>query len=199
MRANVNGGRRRLLNGLRIACWGLAAALLAAPLVAMRFTDEVLWTAFDFAVFAAMLAAAGGAMELAVRMSGDWTYRAAAAVAVLAGFLLIWSTLAVGIIGDEDEPANLMFFGVLLIGALGAAIARFRAEGLGRTLLAMAFAQAAAGATALIAGWGATANIWPMDIIGASGFFTAAWLLAAGLFRKAAADQRAGPDLRRPA
>lgn len=198
MTANVNGGGR-LLNGLRIACWGLAAALLATPLVAMQFTDEVVWTAFDFAVFAAMLAAAGGAMELAVRMSGDWSYRAAAAVAVLAGFLLIWSTLAVGIIGDEDEPANLMFFGVLLIGAVGAAIARFRAEGMGRTLLAMAFAQAAAGATALIAGWGATANIWPMDIIGASGVFTVAWLLAAGLFRKAAADQRAGADLTRPA
>lgn len=182
-------GGDRLLNGLRIACWGLAAAMLATPLVAMQFTDEVAWTAFDFAVFGTMLLAAGGAMELAVRMSGDWSYRIAAGVAVLAGFLLIWSTLAVGIIGDEDEPANLMFFGVLLIGAAGAAIARFRAEGMGRTLFAMAFAQAAAGGAALIAGWGTTTPIWPMDILGASAFFTMAWLLSAGLFRRAAAAE----------
>ena len=186
MTDKTDGGGDRLLNGLRIAGWGLAAAMLATPLVAMQFTDEVVWTAFDFAVFGTMLLAAGGAMELAVRMSGDWSYRIAAGVAVLAGFLLIWSTLAVGIIGNEDEPANLMFFGVLLIGAGGAAIARFRAEGMGRTLFAMAIAQAAAGATALIAGWGTTTPIWPMDILGASGIFTVAWLLSAGLFRRAA-------------
>ena len=184
MADKADGGGDRLLNGLRIAGWGLAAAMLATPLVAMQFTDEVVWTAFDFAVFGTMLLAAGGAMELAVRMSGDWSYRIAAGVAVLAGFLLIWSTLAVGIIGNEDEPANLMFFGVLLIGAGGAAIARFRAEGMGWTLFAMAIAQAAAPAQG--AGWGTTTPIWPMDILGASGIFTVAWLLSAGLFRRAA-------------
>ena len=187
MAGNAQGGDR-LLNGLRIACWGLAAALLLTPLAAMQFTDEVQWTAFDFAVFGAMLAAAGGAMEAAVRMSGSWFYRIAAGVAVLTGFLLVWATLAVGIIGDEDEAGNLMFFGVLLIGAAGAAVARFRAEGMGRTLFAMALAQAAAGATALIAGWGATSAIWPMDILGATGVFTAAWLISAGLFRRAAVE-----------
>ena len=73
MTDKTDSGGDRLLNGLRIAGWGLAAAMLATPLVAMPFTDEVVWTAFDFAVFGTMLLAAGGAMALAVRMSGDWS------------------------------------------------------------------------------------------------------------------------------
>ena len=34
----------------------------------------------------------------------------------MAAFLLIWINLAVGIIGSEDNPANLMYGAVLLLG-----------------------------------------------------------------------------------
>ena len=39
---------------LRPLSWGGALALLALPWVAMRFTDEVVWTGGDFALFGAM-------------------------------------------------------------------------------------------------------------------------------------------------
>lgn len=39
---------------------------------------------------------------------------------------------AVGIVGSEDNPANLMYGGVLAVGIVGAVIARFRAEGMAR-------------------------------------------------------------------
>jgi hypothetical protein len=71
----------------------------------------------------------GLAYELAVRMSSDTAYRAAAGIALAAAFILIWVNLAVGIIGSEDELANLMYFGVLAVGIIGALIARFQPHG----------------------------------------------------------------------
>ena len=77
--------------------WGGAAVLLLAPAVAMRFTREVAWGPADFAIFAAMLVAACGAYELAVKVTGRPAYRVAAGVAIAAGFLLMWAQLAVGV------------------------------------------------------------------------------------------------------
>lgn len=88
----------------RIAPWVVAALILLLPLGAMQFTDEVVWAETDFAVFGAMLFAACGAYELAARMTGDIAYRAAVGVAVVAAFILLWISLAVGIIGSEDNP-----------------------------------------------------------------------------------------------
>ncbi len=50
-------------------------------------------------------------------------YRFAVGVALAAAFLLVWMNLAVGLIGSEDNPANLMYFGVLAVGFIGAIIA----------------------------------------------------------------------------
>jgi hypothetical protein len=176
-RVEQGGGWRG--NRWRIAVWSGLAGLLLPPLVAMQFTREVAWSPFDFAIFGAMLAAAGGGYELAVRMSNSIAYRAAAAIAIVAGFLLVWMNLAVGIIGAEDNPANLMFAGVLAVGVVGAAIARLRPQGLAWTLVAMALAQALVGAIA----W--SAGVWIL-----TGAFAAAWLLSAWLFRMAAKARR---------
>lgn len=161
----------------RLAGWGTAAVLLVVPLVAMQFTDEVDWSAADFAVFGAMLAGAGGAFELAVRMTHNTAYRAAVGVALAAAFLLVWANGAVGIIGGEDNPANLMFGGVLAVGIVGAAVARFRPGGMARALVATAVAQALVAAIAAVAGLG---NIFVPTV-----FFGALWLVSAWLFRRA--------------
>ena len=112
-------------------------------------------------------------------MSGGTAYRAAVGVAVVAAFILIWLNLAVGIIGTEDNPANLMFGGVLVVGTIGAIIARFKPHGMARALVATALAQALVAVIALIAGLGAT----PLLIL--TGFYVALWLTSARLFRKA--------------
>jgi len=121
--AENDGGRRG--SRWRIVAWGTAGILLLLPLVAMQFTDEVNWDEADFAVFGAMLAVACGTCELAARMTDNRAYRAAVGVAIAAAFILVWMNLAVGIIGSEDNPANLMYGGVLAIGIIGAVIARF--------------------------------------------------------------------------
>ncbi len=96
---------------------------------------------------------------------------------------------AVGIIGDESNDANMMYFGVLAVGAIGAIVARFQPGGMVRALYVTAFAQVAVAVIALIAGLGSTAPVWPNDILVITGFFVALWLLSAWLFRNAARQQ----------
>ena len=174
----------------RVAAWTAAALLLLLPLVAMQFTDEVVWSAADFATFGALLLGVAGTYELAARKTGDTAYRAAVGVALAAAFLLIWINLAVGIIGDEGNDANLMYVVVLAVGAIGAIIARFRPHEMARTLFATSLAQASAGVIALIAGWGSPGS-GPLEIVALNGFFATLFVASALLFRKAA---RGGPE-----
>ena len=172
--------------GWRWAIFGAAAGLWLLPLVAMQFTAEVRWTGADFAVWGAMLGAACGTYDLATRVTRNTAYRAAAGVALTAAFLLVWINLAVGVIGAEDNPANLMFAGVLAIGVAGGAMARFRAAGMARALIATAVAQAAVAAIAVVRGLSDEVNI----ILGATVLFVTLWLASAWLFHQAARQIR---------
>jgi hypothetical protein len=178
-----SGGPRWM--GWRIAMWGSAAGLLLLPLLAMQFFPAagVNWTGSDFVVMGVLLSACCGIVELGAWLSGNTWYRAAFAVAVLAGFLLIWVSLAVGIIAEESDRANLMFVGVLATGIIGALLARFKPEGMARTLVATAAAQMLVGVIALVGRMG-------YEAIAIGSFLAAMWLLSAWLFRKAAGDRK---------
>jgi hypothetical protein len=189
MAANMQNGGAGRKSPWMIAPWTSAAVLLLLPLIAMQFTHEVNWDETDFIVFGAMLVGACGAYELATRMTGNTAYRAAVGVAVVAAFLLIWINLAVGIIGSEDNPANLMYGGVLAVGIIGAVIGRFEPHGMVRALVGMALAQALVAVLALIFRWGSHGENWPPVIVVLNGFFAALWLGSAWLFRRAAREQ----------
>ena len=111
-------------------------------------------------------------------------YRAAVGVALAAAFILVWLSLGVGIIGADGDPANLMYFGVLAVGIVGAVIARFRPPGMARALFATALAQALVAVIALIFGLGLP---WspPVEILAVNGFFVALFVGSALLFRHA--------------
>jgi hypothetical protein len=188
MAGNMENGGRRRGSLWRTVPWVIAAFLLLLPLVAMQFTDEVVWDETDFAVIAAMLFGACGAFELAARTTANTAYRAAVGVALVAAFLLIWINLAVGIIGSEDNPANLMYGGVLAVAIIGAVIARFQPDGMARAMVATALAQVLVAVLALIAGMGYPASP-PLEILGVTAMLAALWLLSAWLFRKAARQQ----------
>lgn len=172
----------------RIAAWSTAGLILLLPLIAMQFTDEVNWQAADFVVFGAMLAAVGLTFELAVRKSRDTAYRAGFGLALLGAFLLVWVNGAVGIIGSENNDANLMYFGVIAIGILGAIITRFRASGMALTMFAMAIAQGLVAAIALAFNLGAPVTS-PLQILFLNGFWVVLFVGSALLFRKAASER----------
>ena len=161
----------------RIIGWGIPVLLLLLPYVA-----NAPWTASDYVIAAVLLGSVGLAFELIVRKSGSLSYRLGAALAVVAAFLTVWANGAVGMIGDEDNPYNLVFLGVLVIALIGAILARFRPAGMMRAMAVTAVAQVAAGAFGLAAD--------PRGAVLSMGF-GGFWLVAAALFRNAAPDEKA--------
>lgn len=115
-------------------------------------------------------------------------YRLALGLAILAALMLVWLSLGVGIIGQDGDPANAMYFGVILVGLVGALVARFRAGGMARALVAMALAQAAVALIALIGGLGRPYS-GPLELTLLNGFFVAMFGGSAWLFRRAALGQ----------
>lgn len=162
-----------------------AAVLLAVPLVAMKFTDQVVWTLSDFVIMGGLVVGTGALFELALMKTNDGVYRLAAGVALGAAFLLFWINGAVGIIGSADNDANMMYLGVLALGIGGAIGAGFRPRGLARALFATALAHVAVGALALVAGLGS-----PWHVVGLTGTFAALFVGSGLLFRRAARKQR---------
>jgi hypothetical protein len=112
-------------------------------------------------------------------------YRAASGFALTAAFTLIWLSLGVGIIGQDGDPANAMYFGVIAVGIIGSLAARFRPQGMAWTLWAMAFAQAIVMAIALIARLGLPYS-GPAEILGLNGFFIALFVASGWLFWRSA-------------
>jgi hypothetical protein len=169
-----------------------AASLLLVPLVAMQFTDEVVWTPFDFAAAGTLLVGTALLYRLGIRYATDFVYRAAVGVAVGSALFLVWSNLAVGLIGSEDNPANFMYGGVLAVCLAGAVAARSQPRGMARALFATAAAQALVGAIAIILRLGAPES-GPLELLGVNGMFVVLFVASAALFRRAAREQpRAG-------
>lgn len=173
-----------------IAIAALAAGLLLLlPLLAMKFTDEVAWSLTDFFTAGILLFVTGLTFKLITRRSGETAYQIAVGFALIAGLFLLWANLAVGIIGSEDNPANLMYFGVLAVGMIGAFIVHFQPAGMSRTMFAMACAQALVAVIALIAGMHKSPGSSVTEILSVNGFFMVLFAVSALFFRYTAEKQ----------
>ena len=161
--------------------------ILLLPFIAMQFTDEVVWDLADFVAAGVLLFGTGLAYELMARKGGTVAYRAAVGIALATVFLLVWVNGAVGIIGSENNDANLMYFGVLAVGIIGAIIARLQPLGMARALFVTALAQALVPVIALTiwqpTSWGA-AGVFGVFVLNA--FFVMLLVGSALLFKRAA-------------
>ena len=168
---------------VRWLVWGGAAGLLLLPLVAMQFTAEVNWDGFDFLVMGAMLLTVCVLYEVAAHLARNNAYMVAAGIAVGGAFLTVWANGAVGIIGNEDNPANVIFFWVLAVEFAGAALVLLRARPMAWVMVITAVAQFGVCVYAWLAGFG---HVWVF-----TGVMCALWLASARLFREAARLQAA--------
>lgn len=126
---------------------------------------------------------------LTKKMLTNKAYRFAVALALATVFLLAWMNAAVGgILGDN--PANMMYFGVLLVGCTGALIAQLQPQGMSGALFAMAFAIVLIPAIAWIIDTPAFANGVPA-VFGLHAIFALLFAGSAMLFRKAAREANA--------
>jgi len=146
-------------------------------LLAMQLGAAVAGTMSDF-LFAAMLPGIAGLVgELTARAPVNRWYRGGVAMVLAAGVLTVWVNGAVGMIGTEGDPYNLLFLGVDGVALAGSIVARPRPSG-------MALAMAGAAASQVIVGaWGIAVD--PRGAI-LSMLLGALWLAAATLFRQAA-------------
>lgn len=163
--------------------------LLMIPLIAMQFTDEVVWTASDFIFMGSLLFGTGVTYKLITKKSGELVYRVAVGFALFTGFFLIWVNLAVGIIGSENNPINLFYFAVIFVGIIGAFIARFRPQGMSLTLFSMAITQALIAVVALFTGMAEAPGSSVVEILAVNGFFITLFVAAALLFGYAAQEK----------
>jgi len=176
--AEIVGPRQR--SPWRVAGWTIAGIILLVPIVAMQFTREVNWSVGDFIFAAIMIGSVGLLFELTVRASPNRSFRGGVAAALFASFLIIWANGAVGMIGDEDNPYNLLFLAVICVALLGATIASFRPTGMAAAMLAAGIAH---GAIAI--------GGMPFDMRGGtiSLFLSTIWLFSAALLRNAGKAQ----------
>ena len=118
-----------------------------------------------------------------MHLQSNTAYRLAVGFALTAVFVIVWLNVAAGLIGiEDDDPANLLYVGVLAIGSIGAIIARFQARGLASAFFATALAQALVGAIALKLPNTASS----VQIVVVHGVLVALFAGAAFLFRYAA-------------
>lgn len=184
----TDGGNGRRWGLGRIIVWSVPAALLMIPLVAMQFSEQVDWSLFDFVIMGGLMYGLIAAYEFLAKLSGNTLYRAGAGLALLMSFLLTWINGAVGIIGDG--PINLLYFGVLLVGVFGAAIARFQPTGMANTLFAMAFVQMLIPTIAFI--WNQPMGPGVLQVFVLNGVFAVMFGLSGFLFQEAGRGEREG-------
>ena len=178
----ASGGRSG--TRLRMLAWGVAAALLFLPLLAMQVTNEVAWSLSDFVAAGILVGGVGLCFELVGRTTSSRMYQAAVGVALAGAFATVWINLAVGFIGSEGDPINLLYFGVLAVGVAGALLSRFRPLGMARAMVAVALAQALVAVVALVVDPGLPGRV--------SFALAALWLLSAWLFQRANATLQQG-------
>jgi hypothetical protein len=90
------------------------ALVLSLPLVAMQFSDDVVWSLADFVLAGVLLATLGVSLELAARSAGN--------VAVAIGIAAVG--IAAAVLGNADDAPGLVLLGILLVAGACATASR---------------------------------------------------------------------------
>jgi len=105
---------------LRVALGALAA--LMVPLVASRVVEGWNWSAGGFVFVYVLFFATGMAYALIAKKMNIWAYKVGVGLALVTGFAFGWSNMVQ--VADSGHPENLVYYSVLVVGIVGALLAR---------------------------------------------------------------------------
>jgi hypothetical protein len=113
-------------------------ALLLIPLTGQLTVEGWRWSWHDFLFAWVVFTFTTWFFRfLVTRPGANFAFKAGVALAVLAGFLITWVTLAVQIIGD-DNPGNGLYLLTILGGFIGVGVSRFEPARLALVAFGMA-------------------------------------------------------------
>jgi hypothetical protein len=116
--------------------------------------------------------------------SDSRAYRAGVAVALVASFLTVWTTLV------RDDGTGIGYFLLIMAAVVGGFAAWFRPAGMARTMLGVAVMQALLGIAVATAPSTASIPDGSFRALLFSGVFAALWLVSAAFFRVASKRDR---------
>ncbi|HEX2787420.1 MAG TPA: hypothetical protein VHP32_05895 [Ignavibacteria bacterium] len=164
----------------------ITVLILMIPFVAMQFTNEVDWSPGDFLIMGVLILGLGLAFEFSTR-KGSLLNKFAIAIAVGTAFLLTWSNLAVGFIGDAN-PANLLFFVLVIFLGLGTIISGLDPRKMSRLLFTVAIIQIVIPVIALIF-WNNDFAPGVLQVFILTAFFAGLWTASGLLFMRASTQK----------
>jgi hypothetical protein len=126
----------------------------------------------------------GSSKAADMRAGGNLAYRAGVAVAVVASFLTVWTTIV------RDNGEGEAFFLLIMAIGVGWFTARFRAADMVRTMLGVAVMQVILTILIVTAPVTATEPDGVFKAWLSGGVFTGMWLVSAAFFRVAAKGDR---------
>ena len=116
----------------------VTAGVLLIPLWGNTYIDGWNWDWYGFVLAATVVFSAGLTYELLARNMSNRAYRFGVGLSVVTAFALTWVNM---VLAADENPANLMYVGVVVIGVIGTAISRLRARGIARAWFGTAVAQ----------------------------------------------------------
>jgi DNA-binding PadR family transcriptional regulator len=171
------------------AAW-VTAGVLLIPLWGIFSVDGWNWDWRGFVVAGAFVFSAALTFELVVKRMNNKAYRFAMGLAVATAFVLTWVNFVLAV---DVSLANFMYFGVVVVGLVGAAIARLRARGMALALTGMAIAQILVPFIALVFWKTRVALGAAIPVVGLNGVFIVLFAISALLFRRAARNSEMPP------
>lgn len=168
----------------RIIVWTVVGVLILLLPLAMLFTNEVQWN--ETFAYCIMLLAIGGIYELWRWLkTKSMKYHFAFDVGLFGMIFLGWVSGAIGIIGSENNPLNLMYWAVPIVGFIGSVISQLKSRGMTRTLFTVAIVQFLVPVIALIISPEVSfGNAGVMGVVAVNFIFVILFATSALLFRR---------------
>ena len=164
--------------------------MLLVALLGNMFVEGWNWNPGAFVLLWAVLAIAALVYKLiATRPGAAPAHRLAAALAVLAGFLIFWMSIGPKIIGEEN-PGNLLYLLAILLGLIGVGFSRLQPARLAKVAFGMAAALLIIPVVAVLL-WPANFDHGYARVQLLSAGFAAVFVTSGLLFRRAAGAAKA--------